>query len=258
MTLTVLHVVEAFSTGIIQSIRTICRALEGEVSFHVLYGRRPETPADVERQYPLSVGFTPWGAAGRAIDPGKDRRAIAELKETVARVKPDIIHAHSSKAGAYARLAYPRGQVPILYSPRGYSFLQLDKSPAHRSAFRSIEWALGRVPHITVGCGLGEYSLARSVARRAVLIPNLIDPGHFPGPEQGLRPAEAAPLRGQVLQPLGAGGDARRETTSWGAPPSARRWWSAGPPPPRLLFRLPPRGSAPRAVARRAWERRRP
>ena len=195
MTLTVLHVVEAFSTGIIQSIRTICRALEGEVSFHVLYGRRPETPADVERQYPLSVGFTPWGAAGRAIDPGKDRRAIAELKETVARVKPDIIHAHSSKAGAYARLAYPRGQVPILYSPRGYSFLQLDKSPAHRSAFRSIEWALGRVPHITVGCGLGEYSLARSVARRAVLIPNMIDPGDFPGPEQGLRPDVAAPLR---------------------------------------------------------------
>ncbi len=195
MTITVLHVVEAFSTGIIQSIRIICRALDGEVRFHILYGRRPETPADVESQYPPSVGFTPWGAAGRAIDPGKDRRAVAELKAVVARVKPDIIHAHSSKAGAYARLAYPGGQLPVLYSPRGYSFLQRDKGPARRAAFRGIEWLLGRLPHITVGCGLGEYSLARTVARRAVLIPNMIDPADFPAPDQGLSPDPAGPLR---------------------------------------------------------------
>ncbi|MEI6558765.1 MAG: glycosyltransferase [Rhodospirillaceae bacterium] len=195
MTITVLHVVEAFSTGIIQSIRTICRALEGEVDFHILYGRRPETPADVERQYPAAVGFTPWAAAGRAIDPGRDWRAVAELKETVARIRPDLIHAHSSKAGAYARLAYPRGQVPVLYSPRGYSFLQLDKGLAGRTAFRGLEWLLGRLPHITVGCGLGEYSLARTVARRAVLIPNMINPADFPTPDLGLRPDPAAPLR---------------------------------------------------------------
>ena len=195
MTLTVLHVVEAFSTGIIQSIRTICRALDGEVGFHVLYGRRPETPADVERQYPATVGFTPWSAAGRAIDPGKDRRAIAELRDTVARVKPDIIHAHSSKAGAYARLAYRRGEIPVLYSPRGYSFLQLDKSAATRAVFGALEWGLGRLPHITVGCGLGEYSLARTVAHRAVLIPNMIDPADFPAPGEGLAPDPAAPLR---------------------------------------------------------------
>ena len=195
MTLTVLHVVESFSTGIIQSIRTICRALEGEVRFHILYGRRPETPADVERQYPATIGFTPWGAAGRAIDPGKDRRAVAELKETVARVKPDLIHAHSSKAGAYARIAYPSGALPVLYSPRGYSFLQLDKSVAGRAAFRGIEWALGRLPHITVGCGLGEYALARTVARRTVLIPNMINPADFPRAEDGLGPDPAGPLR---------------------------------------------------------------
>ncbi len=209
MTVTVLHVVEAFSTGIIQSIRTICRALEGDVRFHVLYGRRPETPADVESQYPAAVGFTPWGAAGRAIDPGKDRRAVAELKDAVARVKPDVVHAHSSKAGAYARLAYPGGAVPILYSPRGYSFLQLDKGPVIRAGFRGVEWALGRLPHITVGCGLGEYTLAGTVARRAVLIPNMIDPADFPegggasyNPGGPLRVAMAGGIRPQKNFPL--------------------------------------------------------
>ena len=195
MTITVLHVVEAFSTGIIQSIRSICRALEGEVSFRILYGRRPETPADVESQYPSSVGFTNWHTASRAIDPRQDCRAVAELRATVDQLRPDLIHAHSSKAGAFARLAYPSGRVPVLYSPRGYSFLQLDKGLAGRAAFWSLEWLLGRLPHITVGCGTGEYDLARTVARRAVLIPNMIESRDFPAQGDGLRPDPAGPLR---------------------------------------------------------------
>jgi glycosyltransferase involved in cell wall biosynthesis len=112
----------------------------------------------------------------------------------VAAVRPDVIHAHSSKAGALARLAFADGRLPILYSPRGYAFLQLDKGRAGCAAFWLAERLLGLLPHITVGCGLGEYSLARGVARRAVLIPNMIDPARFPAPE-GLRPDPDGPLR---------------------------------------------------------------
>jgi glycosyltransferase involved in cell wall biosynthesis len=190
----VLHAVEAFSGGIVQSIATICRALDGQVAFHVLHGRRPDSPEDAREQYPSAVGFTPWPAVGRSITPGRDRRAIAELRAVVQTVRPDLIHAHSSKAGALVRLAFPGGDIPILYSPRGYAFLQRDKGPAGRAVFWLAERALGLLPHITVGCGLGEYSLARGVARRVVLIPNMVDPARFPTDPAG-RPDPQAPLR---------------------------------------------------------------
>lgn len=190
----VLHVVESFSGGIVQSIATICRALEGEVSFHVLRGVRPDSPADGHGLYPASVGFTEWRAAGRSISPGRDLKAVSELRAVVAAERPDVIHAHSSKAGALVRLAYPLGRMPVIYSPRGYSFLQLDKGRLGRAAFWTMERLLGALPHVTVGCGLGEYSLARAVAGRAVLIPNMINPADFPADDTA-RPDPAGPLR---------------------------------------------------------------
>ena len=190
----VLHVVESFSGGIVQSIATICRALEGEAAFHVLHGRRPDSPEDAHNHYAASVGFTEWANAGRSISPLRDGRAMAALREVVTRIRPDVIHAHSSKAGALARLAYAGGEMPVIYSPRGYSFLQRDKGAMGRTAFWLAERALGVLPHVTVGCGLGEYSLARSVASRAVLIPNMIDP-NCADEARGLRPDLNGPLR---------------------------------------------------------------
>ena len=205
----VLHVVEAFSGGIVQSIATICRALDGEVGFHVLHGRRPDSPADARALYPAGVGFTEWRAAGRSISPGSDLRAIQQLHTVVKAVRPDVIHAHSSKAGALVRLAFPTGSLPVIYSPRGYSFLQKDKGRLGRAAFWTMERVLGALPHITVGCGLGEYSLARSVAGRAVLIPNMINPADFldaallrPDPDGPLRVAMAGGIRPQKNFPL--------------------------------------------------------
>ncbi len=190
----VLHVVEAFSGGIVQSIATICRALDGLVVFHVLHGQRPDSPDEAKGRYPDNVEFTPWRAAGRSISPLRDIRAVAELRAVVAAVRPDLIHAHSSKAGALARLAFPCGGLPVVYSPRGYSFLQLDKGMLGCAAFWAMERLLGVLPHITVGCGLGEYGLARRVASRSVLIPNMIEPNDF-NAALCLRPNETAPLR---------------------------------------------------------------
>jgi glycosyltransferase involved in cell wall biosynthesis len=175
----VLHVVESFSGGIIHSIANICRALDGQVAFHILHGRRPETPGELEGLYPATVGFTLWPSAGRSIHPGRDLRALAEVRAAVETVQPDVIHAHSSKAGALVRLAYPCGRVPVVYSPRGYAFLQRDKGRVGRGAFWLIERLLGCLPHITVGCGLGEYTLAQRVSGRAVLIPNMVDLAQF-------------------------------------------------------------------------------
>ena len=190
----VLHAVEAFSGGIVQSVATLCRALDGQARFHILHGQRPDAPEDASAQVPPGVTLIPWPAAAREIAPGRDRRAIAELRAVVDRVRPDLIHAHSSKAGALARLAFASGRIPVVYSPRCYAFLRRDKGPAGRAAFWMIERLLGTLPHITVGCGLGEYGLARGVSRRAVLIPNMVNLADFAAPGHR-RPEAGAPLR---------------------------------------------------------------
>ena len=58
----------------------------------------------------------------RAVSPAKDTGSVAAFARAVSKVRPDVIHAHSSKAGAVARLArvaHPR--VPVVYTPHGYA-----------------------------------------------------------------------------------------------------------------------------------------
>ncbi len=170
----VLHVVESFSTGTLQALRVICLATEGEVTNHILHGSRDEGVCARPVGFPASVSFIPW-PVGREISFRKDVRAIAVLRETVAWLRPDRIHAHSSKAGALVRIAFLGGRIPLFYSPHGYSFLRRDLSWLLRFTYWSIERLLGFVPHVTVACGTEEYVRARSVSRSVVYIPNMLD-----------------------------------------------------------------------------------
>lgn len=51
-----------------------------------------------------------------------DFMAVRRLRKLLHSLRPDIVHAHSSKAGAVARLA-SRGDFPVVYTPHGFSLL---------------------------------------------------------------------------------------------------------------------------------------
>src|ERR1017187_10862350 len=79
----------------------------------------------------------------RAIAPRADLLALAQFVRVVRDVQPDLIHAHSSKAGAITRLARlfsPR--VPVLYTPHGYAFAGHFNRSAERLAYSAAERAL--------------------------------------------------------------------------------------------------------------------
>ena len=50
------------------------------------------------------------------------------LRKIVKKEKPDIIHLHSSKAGALGRLLVGTGKAKMFYTPHGYSFLMENPS----------------------------------------------------------------------------------------------------------------------------------
>lgn len=58
----------------------------------------------------------------REINLIKDFKTYEELKCLIRRVKPDIVHLHSSKAGVLGRLAAYKNKIPNIYNPHGWSF----------------------------------------------------------------------------------------------------------------------------------------
>ena len=187
--LRVVHVVESMGGGVLQSVSLLCRMLADDFEFHLIHGQRPDTPENFRDLFPDSVRFYLWDVA-REVSLSGDRQAYLQLQEQIAEIDPDVVHAHSSKAGAITRLALSSADYPVFYSPRGYSFLRLDLSPVKRRLYRSIEWLLGRKGHRTVACGEGEWGVARKVSRHSMMIQNMVDLTEFPEPDRDFRAAE--------------------------------------------------------------------
>ncbi len=81
----------------------------------------------------------------REISPLKDIKALKEIRDVIRKIKPHIIHTHSSKAGILGRWAGYLEKVPvIIHTVHGFGF-----SPFHpflkRSAFCSAEKVTARI-----------------------------------------------------------------------------------------------------------------
>ncbi len=69
------------------------------------------------------VEFIPVHTMDRPLSPVKDIKAILEIKKILQRIKPDIVHTHSSKAGVLGRWAARLAGVPvIIHSVHGFAF----------------------------------------------------------------------------------------------------------------------------------------
>ena len=63
----------------------------------------------------------------RAIHPWHDTRGLVELTRLCRRLRPDIVHVHSSKVGVLGRLAAWLARVPVrVYTVHGWSFAAYD------------------------------------------------------------------------------------------------------------------------------------
>jgi len=59
----------------------------------------------------------------RQINPIKDLKALFYIRKILKKIKPDIVHTHSSKAGIIGRMTAFLGRVPvIIHSVHGFSF----------------------------------------------------------------------------------------------------------------------------------------
>lgn len=164
----VLHISETFAAGVYTYIKDICRFFDHieEVESYVIYsGNRNDTnpekfTADFSPQTDLrEISMT------REISPFKDLRSIYGIAKEIRKIKPDVIHLHSSKASVVGRIAaifWPKAKV--YYTPNGYSFLREDVSPFKKKLFFFIERYI-RVLFggTTIACGDTEHEHALKI-----------------------------------------------------------------------------------------------
>ena len=134
----------------------------------------------------------------RPIDPWHDALALVELVRLCRRVRPEIVHAHSSKIGVLGRLAAWLARVPIrIFTVHGWSFAAYDGHT--RSLFLRIE-RLMRPLTTTVVC-VSDATRREGLAaracdpRRTVVIHNAVEVGSF-------RPSTR---RGGIAEVVGVG-----------------------------------------------------
>lgn len=110
----------------------------------------------------------------RAIRPRTDLRALSELRKTIRRLRPEVVHTHSSKAGIVGRLAAWQERVPaVVHTIHGLPFGPFASSLQNRLYVALERWAARRCHAIVSVCdamtrqalaaGVGHPGLYRTV-----------------------------------------------------------------------------------------------
>lgn len=101
----VLHIITRLEPGG-SSRNTVdsCAAQAGDYDVTLISGPHPDSAALIGLM-PTEVKYIEIPDLQREICAAKDRRAMMAIKRELAALRPDIVHTHTSKAGALGRLA---------------------------------------------------------------------------------------------------------------------------------------------------------
>ncbi|WP_336855533.1 glycosyltransferase [Sinomonas albida] len=140
----------------------------------IYYLTRPDSPSEdqMQQRFGPEVDLRNFTTGRRKIlDYLALGMAIVEAENSG---QFDVIHLHSSKAGALGRLAHlaSRRSARIFYSPHGFAFLRQDVPTITRHAFRAAEMVLAKVGDGLVLTCASERSLAKESlkAKRSYLV----------------------------------------------------------------------------------------
>ncbi len=129
--LTVLHLVQPVDGGVARIVTDLVRAQAGS-------GLRPVVACPPGS--PLALGAAAAGAevhgwsVTRALGP-RLAGEVAAARRIVRVSRPDVVHAHSAKAGLAGRIAV-RGRIPTVFQPHAWSF----EAVGGRTAGLALGW----------------------------------------------------------------------------------------------------------------------
>ena len=165
----VLQAITSGQAGGAQShVLALCRELAGRVELIAAIGSSPHGDDDVLGEHLQSVGVKVIRLRHmrNSTNPLRLLRAAGELADTIRSERPDIVHAHSSFAGAAARIAAHRCGAPCVYTVHGFGFKREARSPARQAAWLG-ESLLARWTTKLICVSQHEAQLAQRLSRPA-------------------------------------------------------------------------------------------
>lgn len=95
----------------------------------------------------------------RKINLVSDLSSYIQVSRLIKKIKPDIIHIHSSKAGVIGRIAAYRNKIPNVYNPHGWSF-SMDISNRKKNMYAFIEKKCSKYCNFVINISDEEQKLA--------------------------------------------------------------------------------------------------
>lgn len=201
----VLEVVETCGAGVGQHVRSLCEGLIAQGHL-VTVAYSPYRLDQAFRRFVFDrrdkIRFVELKVR-REVSPVSDLRGVIELARLIKREGPfDIVHGHSSKGGAIARIAGRLFGVPTVYTPNSLVMSSPAISRAEAAVYTSIErllghWATSKL--IAVSEDEREFILKLKLVprERVVLIENGIEDEDFvdfSGPRNVRKAIDEEPL----------------------------------------------------------------
>ncbi|MEU1037162.1 glycosyltransferase [Streptomyces sp. NPDC005551] len=189
----VLHVTQPVDGGVARVVADLVRA-QLAAGLHVTVAC-PDGGGLADTLRMLGSDVRPWRAT-RSPDGGLASE-LWQLGRIVEETRPDVLHAHSAKAGLAVRLAL-RGRLPTVFQPHAWSFEAVGGVTASL-ALRWERWGARWATRVVCVSEAERRTGARAgVAGRWRVIPNGVDPARF-------RPADARAVRSGIPLLAGAG-----------------------------------------------------
>ncbi|CAN5594867.1 glycosyltransferase [soil metagenome] len=155
----ILHVTECFAGGVSRAIKQIA-AVTPQHEHHLLW-TGDEAPTSTQGF--ASMSELPQSPIGR----------IQSVRQVTSELSADIVHAHSSWAGVYARAT----KLPAytIYQPHCYAFEDVQRSPVVNYLYYLAEKQLAKHSDLTIALTEHERSLTRRLSSKArvEILPNV-------------------------------------------------------------------------------------
>ncbi|WP_223321311.1 glycosyltransferase [Leuconostoc mesenteroides] len=166
-----LFVVEAMGGGVFTYIYNLANELSYKYEVYIAYGVRNQTPTNYKKFFNQNIHLIEITNFTRKISPTADIKSAVELNKLAQYVNPDIIHLHSSKAGAIGRLLFFHKKYQLFYTPHGYSYL-IQGNILKKGIYKVIEYLLAKVKCTTISCSIGEHQETLKLTKNAKFVNN--------------------------------------------------------------------------------------
>lgn len=188
----ILMVCEAFGGGVFTYVSQLCNDMVDGFEVYLAYSIRPQTPKNYKEFLDKRVHLIEvknFNAKG-LTNISNDLRVIKELRAIEEKVKPDIIHLHSSVAGGIGRLAFKGKNNTVVYTPHGYAHILMG-SGMKCKMYGVMEAILGKISNaITLTCCESEDEVAKNLTKRTAYIETGVNLADLSASLDGIKPVK--------------------------------------------------------------------